>query len=161
MSNRVSVIINGVTYPTISDACRAYGISRFIVSNRIHSLGWDTETAITTPVQHNGTKVVLDGVEYNSLSDLSRDYGINYYTMIHRLKNGMTLEEAVTTPVRYITINHGTPVTIDGIDYKSITDAAIVYGIDRFAVYSRLIHGWSLEDALKTPVGKSRTISNK
>jgi hypothetical protein len=65
-----------------------------------------------------------------------------------RLKKGMTLEEALTTP------KYGKTVTDHlGNKYASLEVMASIYGINTHVLSSRLWNRWDLERALTTPVG--------
>lgn len=48
------------------------------------------------------------------------------------------------------------PVTIDGIKYKSLTEALIAHGIPKSLYYRRRGKGWEIEEAITTPKGKRR-----
>ena len=50
--------------------------------------------------------------------------------------------------------NRHTPITVGNLKFKSMEDAFIFYNINRKTYYSRIEGGWSIEDAMTTPVGK-------
>jgi len=44
------------------------------------------------------------------------------------------------------------PLTIDGIIFLNISEAATHFGLQEKTVMARLRYGWTVEDALKKPV---------
>jgi len=47
-----------------------------------------------------GRAMICNGTEFPSLNALARHYGINRCTICQRLRRGMTIDEAVRTPIR-------------------------------------------------------------
>ena len=154
------VIIQGVRYSSISRACKSHDIDQNVVYLRVNRLNWDLETAITTPVNSLTRPVILDGKLYKSLREVAQEYGVRHRTLICRLHNGWSLEDAITTPIRNKG-SKGYKVYLRGVYYPSISKAAESYGINPENVYMRLRYGWSLEDAITTPVGNKRINSIK
>lgn len=100
-------------------------------------------------------KITVDGVEYDSIAAAARAHGISRQAVWFRLKSGWALEDALKRPV-----NNGpaplagkTSWVVQGVEYDSFVDALRSVGVVNYTVaYSRLRLGWTLEDALMTPV---------
>jgi len=46
------------------------------------------------------------------------------------------------------------PVTVEGVIFANISEAALHYGLQEKTVIARLKYGWSIDDAFKKPVRK-------
>ena len=62
-TNQQSITVRGVTYKTVSELARTYGLSHALVYHRIRKYGWDPEKAVTEPV---AAEVIVDGIAYRS-----------------------------------------------------------------------------------------------
>lgn len=86
-------------YKYISDEdykiAAANGISRNNVTNRVNTLGWSIEKAITTPIKTY--KKTNYGIKKEQ-REIAYKNGILRQTLDFRLKNGMSVQEAITTP---------------------------------------------------------------
>ena len=90
----------GNEYPSLTAMGKAYGIPYAALQRRLKD-GWETERALTTPVNNRPTKYVdHKGNQYSRQKDLADAYGISTGTLAHRLKEGWDLEKALTTPVK-------------------------------------------------------------
>lgn len=152
-----SIIVQGVRYPSITAACEAYGLDKNIANMRVTRLKWDLEVAIITPANPHTRSVLLDGKLYTSLREVAEEYDISHRLIIGRLNAGWSLEDAVTTPLRQKRTSPGIRVYVRGVYYPSIAEAAKSYDLRPDTVYMRLRYGWSLEDAVTTPL-KQRKI---
>ncbi len=85
---------------------------------------------------------IIDNRQYSSLEEVSSIYKLPVSTLLARLDQGLTLEEAVAAP-RW---SH-TKVVISGEQFPSIASASRYYGLDPKLVRSRLASHWSLEEA--------------
>lgn len=147
------VIVNGTLYTTISEACKAYGISYRAVLNRVHHLNWGLEKAIITPTNSHTRPVLFEGTLYKSLRELSKEYDVDYNILLKRLSAGWSLEEAITAPVHSRCGNYkGVRTYVRGVYYDSIRKAAESHNIRPNTVYTRLRCGWSVEEAILTPL---------
>lgn len=95
-------IIDGVE-ATLSEHVRARGATSFFVAYaRIKKYGWEPERAVLTPSNPRGKapkKYKVFGEELSG-SEIESRYGVPKATFVHRIRGGMTPEEAVTKPVR-------------------------------------------------------------
>ncbi len=153
----------GNGYPTFSKMCKAYNINPMTVRKRLES-GMTTEQALTKPVNKHLTspqQIVYDhrGTPYKNKSQLCKAYGIRLQTFIIRRRRGMSLQEALETPVREkkksskeMLRKH---LIIDGHEYSSIKEICRIYNQPYQTVISRLKQGWDIMTALTKPVRKT------
>ena len=83
----------GITM-TLPEWSEVYGISKFIVSNRVCSRGWDLHRALTTPIRPRESHV-------DPLRKLAEQNGIDvrtYKARVYRL--GWDKQKAATAPTR-------------------------------------------------------------
>lgn len=73
-------------------------------------------------------KIEFRGQTFVSLASLCAHYGVSSHTVSHRLNKGMTLEEAISKPIRV----KASPTTVNfrGTEYKTIADLVMSYGYD-------------------------------
>ncbi len=146
----------GHIFDSITDKCKAYGISTSLYRDRIRD-GWSEEDALTTPVKvyKHGECTDHKGNVFHSLPEMCRFYGIEDPKKYrNRLKLGWSQEKALTTPFRKMVYKRE-PVT-DHIGNPFPTKKAMCthYGITVNHYLFRIKQGWSLEKALTTPVRK-------
>ena len=89
-----------ITYAGMSiyKYCEKHGISYDVVRNRIEKMGWEVEKAITTPVEERKKREnrIYKG---KNLKEYCRDNDLPYTTVLGRIQKGMSVEEAVETPI--------------------------------------------------------------
>lgn len=91
----------GRTYPSLSAMCRAYHISLATYRHRV-AVGMDVETALTAPVRPLwNAKPATDhtGREFRSVSAMCAAWGIAPDVYCSRLRRGMNVKEALSSPV--------------------------------------------------------------
>lgn len=92
------------------------------------------------------------GNVYNSIADMCRAYEKTQNQINARLRNGWTLEEALTIPIMQSRdgkiLHRGKFKDHLGNEYRSMTEMCEAYGKERLVVSNRLKRGWSLEKAL-------------
>jgi hypothetical protein len=87
-------VVEGVSYPSLAAACKAYDADYALVYKRIEG-GWSTERAILEP-KARGIKVVCHGVEFDSISALATHYRMSYHKVVQRIQRlRWSPEEAV------------------------------------------------------------------
>ena len=98
--------------------------------------------------------VTVRGITYRGLYALAKAYGVPTATVCLRVRQGMTPEEAVTTPNK--TMAKAKPVNLDGRDFPSLKAALryieACYGIRANTMQLRLKSGLSLEEAAHKPL---------
>lgn len=100
------------------------------------------EQALKTKVTKRPVYKIGDAIF--TLSEISKIANINRSTLSARLKNGMSIEEAITKPLA----GHNTV----GKHTGSLRELAEIYGIKFPTLIARLQRGMSLEEALTKPV---------
>ena len=140
---------DGKEYGSIKALAKAYGCNYDTVQRRLKK-GFSVEDAISKSKLLNANKKIVgpDGKEYDSIKSLSKAYECNYNIVRYRLKQGMSLEDALSKEK----IPSGCPgkkiIGPDGKEYKSIKALAKAYGCNYDIVRVRLKKGYSLEEAL-------------
>ena len=140
----------GQKFKNCEEMCDFWGVDLENYNCRVHSLKWTKERALTTPVKTR-TKIKLPTVDhrgqsFESFEQLARHYGMCPDTLKHRLKRGMSLEQALTTPAR-----RGQHVQCKdhlGNVYYTFTDMCNFWGAKYSTFISRLTRGLSIEECL-------------
>lgn len=86
------------------------------------------------------------GNNFNSIKECAAYYGIPFKLLSARLAGGMTVDDAVAM------LHRPQAITYNGVTYRTKTELCRAFNIpyDRFR--SRIRKGWSLDDALNTPM---------
>lgn len=138
----------GNEFNSQAEMCRHHGVEVKNYHERI-KLGWTVEDALTKKGQQTECYDHL-GNKFESKKEMCKYYGKSPVLVINRLNRGWTLEDALTKDIKE------TPNNIHhdhlGNEYKSMTDMCMHYGISGSTFYHRLKSGWSIEDALTTPI---------
>lgn len=141
----------GQKFKNCEEMCEFWGVDLDVYRCRVHSLKWTKERALTTPVK---TRVRIklpttdhQGRSFESFEQLARHYAMCPDTLKHRLKNGMSLKQALTMPAR-----RGQHVQCKdhlGTVYYTFTDMCNHWGVKYYTFISRLNKGLSIEKCLK------------
>jgi hypothetical protein len=96
-------------------------------------------------MQRNPTKLVFRGKEYQSFSECYNDNrdiaSVSIPTFVKRLREGMSIEEALKTPKgRTLVTRLGTHL-VDGVEYENLPSIARAYGVKESLVYRRYHRG--------------------
>ena len=141
----------GRKFKSCGEMCEFWGVDLENYNVRVHSLKWSKERALTTPVKTR-TRLKLPTVDhqgraFESFEQLARHYAMCPDTLKHRLKRGMSLEQALTMPAR-----RGQHVACKdhlGNVYYTFTDMCNFWGVKYYTFISRLNKGLSIEECLK------------
>lgn len=141
----------GRNFKSCEEMCDFWGIDLDVYRCRVHSLNWTKERALTTPVKtRNRIKLPTTdhkGRTFESFEQLARNYAMCPDTLKHRLKRGLSLEQALSMPVR-----RGQHVRCKdhlGTVYCTFTDMCKHWGVRYTTFISRLNRGLSVEECLK------------
>ena len=94
------------------------------------------------------------GNNYKSLSEMARAYNLSASILNNRLDRGMSLEDALTTPIKQHGGSDGTECFDHlGNKYSSLKARANAYGKHPNVVRNRLANGFTLEEALTIDTG--------
>lgn len=161
----------GNQFKSVSEMVKYYGIPRPTYISRI-KLGWTLEEALTVPVLKEGGNYKpnnsLVGIEdhlgnkFNNKTQMAKYWGISSAQLHNRLSSGLSLEEALTKPSssrgkykKREVVDH------KGNSYRSVAQMARSYGISSITLHERLKRGWSVDEALTTPVDTSNYRKSK
>lgn len=141
----------GRKFKSCEEMCDFWDVDLDVYRCRVHSLKWTKERALTTPVKTR-IRIKLPTVDhkgraFESFEQLARNYAMCPDTLKHRLKSGLSLEQALTTPAR-----RGQHVQCKdhlGNVYYTFTDMCNVWGVGYSTFISRLNRGLSIEECLK------------
>lgn len=104
--------------------------------------------------ERDARAVTVGGTTYRGLYELAKAYGVPSATVCLRVRQGMTPEEAITTPNRNTA--KAKPVHLDGRDFLSMKSALRYveerYGIRSNTMQLRLKSGLSFEAAAHKPL---------
>ena len=141
----------GRKFKSCSEMCEFWGVDLELYNSRVHSRKWTKERALTTPVK---TKIKLKlptvdhkGRTFESFEQLAKHYAMCPKTLKNRLKSEMSLEEALTTPVR-----RGQHVVCKdhlGTMYWTFKDMCQHWGAKYSTFIERFNRGLSIEECLK------------
>ncbi|HCG8591128.1 TPA: LysR family transcriptional regulator [Vibrio parahaemolyticus] len=101
MKNKENLVVNGLSFVTRTEAARYFNINPKLVTERMSKRGWTLEQALElepSPSRTYSKKVVIDGTEYSSMRQAARELGVAQSTLMNRIKAGIGLEEALSTP---------------------------------------------------------------
>lgn len=157
-----SVLVEGITYPSISAAAREYDFYDRLILDRLR-YGWSIEQAleITTPPESHkfagrNIKIQIDKKEhvFKSIADLARFFDLPVSTVSQRIiKLNWTAEEAVglVPPRKWVHPMHELSLVINGKEkhFVSKAEVATKYGFKRWStIEKRLKRNWTTEQAL-------------
>lgn len=141
----------GRKFKTCTEMCEFWGVDLDVYRCRVHSLKWTKEKALTTPVKNRIRRKLptIDhkGRTFESFEQLARNYAMCPDTLKHRLKNGLSLEQALTTPARRG--QHVACKDFLGTTFYTFTDMCKNWGVNYTTFISRLNRGLSIEECLK------------
>lgn len=102
--------------------------------------------------------IVWNGIEYPSIRYAAKCYGISYFAMRTRIQSGHSCDDDLSGGRKYIqkpiTIplpkrgGPGRPITWNGKEYNSVTNAAIDIGIKFGTLYGYVQLGYVCDDDL-------------
>jgi transposase-like protein len=89
------VVVDGVTYPSQTAACKAYGVDLTAVIGRLKR-GWSAEEAYGAKPRNpiHFRPIVVDGISFSSVKEAAERFGVRSDTALARLKRGWNPEEA-------------------------------------------------------------------
>jgi len=137
----------GNSFKSITEMLKKYGVKTSTFKKRVRD-GWPLEEALTKNVRSGKPRKATDhlGNDYSSQREMFEKYGIDKGTFKSRIKKGMQLEEALTKKVRKLPIKEAKDHL--GNSYSSHAKMLKAYRISRVEFSSRILKGYSLEDAL-------------
>ena len=128
------ITIDGIT-DTLTNFCIKYNIDRSLVWDRIYRSGWDPKIALTAPICNSNP--AYDVREYmntiGNYRDFDRAIGFKEGTISSRVrKQGMTFEEAISTPLRTKGTNTNAVFFIDPKTRKPINQFSDIIDTEQY-----------------------------
>lgn len=153
---RTKIIYKGREYRNRRALCAAEHISYFCLLAGLKR-GLPLDDAVTRcrslRRRHIESRMDHRGTVFESVEDMCRAWHISRVVYKGRLKSGWTLERALTTPARKRAPGKLDPVDHTGKRYGSIAEMCGSYKIQPQTYRTRrLTLGWTVEEALTTPV---------
>lgn len=95
------VTVEGRTFPSLSDAARAFGINPQTAGTRLQR-GWPPERVFATPVSRQAPPIAVEveGRKFPSLNAAARHYGLKVSVVFQLRQQGLSSEEAVKEALR-------------------------------------------------------------
>lgn len=153
----------GNKFSSVSSMVKHYGISYQAFLSR-KAKGMSLEKALTTPLsKYTKSQNIKDhlGNHYNSYKELAEAYDLDEKTLKVRLYRGWSLKDSLLCSThKHSEYSKEVSVSIEdhlGNTYPSYSSMARAYGLSFNALYHRLNSGWSVRDALTTPVRAKKT----
>ncbi len=143
----------GNTFEDINAMCEHYGVKRSTYSQRIRN-GATIEQALSATRHSTGERIGLPTVDhlgnsYPSQRAMCRQYDIKVAAFRARLRNGFSLEEALTAPRGHHRERTAEKVEDpEGNRYPSVKKMCAAHGVNQGTYYSRLNKGMSQAEAL-------------
>lgn len=152
MSEGKKIVIKGETFNRLLDAALHYNIHKSTLARRLR-YGWTSEQAVGLEEKPkkigSAKKVIYKGVTYVNLKHLAEAFGKNPEMLRRKIRDGQTLEEALTDRVEKRISANAKAIEFNGKSYPSIQTLIDEYHV-RASVYSRRIkRGWTVAQALE------------
>ena len=145
----ISLSVEGKTYNSIKEACKAYGISPQCFHYRVFKRGMSVEDALKSPKHIVKKEITINGVTYPSVQAACRAYNISNSTFEKRVyKKGIDVETALMMPTEK-PLFRGKKVAVGEVSYDSVKEACKVNHIKENTYYKRIRSGMTSEEALK------------
>ena len=92
-----TVVYRG-TVVHLADLALTHGLRPNVLRTRVFALGWTVNRAIKTPTAHRPRRALTLNGKTKCLRDWERELGLGVGAIWHRLKNGWSVEKALSTP---------------------------------------------------------------
>ena len=156
-----SLEVEGKRFPSQSQAAEFYGVDVAVFNLRINRLKWTPEEAAGLVNRDWGGKDVpisVEGINYSSIRQAAIAYGKDFRRIYDRYsEKGWTIEQALDLVNPPDTVKYqGKPVTVFGVTYPSIAQAAQAHKINSESLRRRIAIGLSPDDAMTLAIDRKR-----
>ncbi|HEY8563130.1 MAG TPA: hypothetical protein VIL74_22325 [Pyrinomonadaceae bacterium] len=104
-------------------------------------------------------KLIFRGKEYQSFSECYKDNldiaKVSIPTFIKRIREGKSIDEALTAPKGRTLVSHLGSHTVDGVEYENLPSIARAYGLKESLVYRRYHRGLRGNDLIPAKLRKN------
>ena len=131
--------------PTAYNTALENGLSERLVTERVRTLGWNIERAITQPSRKSR--------KYGQWLEVAKENNVTLCVFYSRVsRQGMSMEEAATTPImqRKDIIERMAAMKRKEVYNAENIERAKSSGVSYDALKWRLTNGWTVEDAIGT-----------
>ena len=151
-------VVDGKSYYGLGQLSDVFGVHELTIGVRLRKQGWTLREAVgldpapPTP-KREGKMIEFRGKTFCSEREMCRHYGVCNNVFRQRYhQHGWGLEEALGVEERVIKHPLYREVVVRGKTFPTLAAASDHYGVKRTSVRSRLHYGWTLEEALTTPL---------
>lgn len=152
MAKGTKLVIQGKTYDSLGDAAAHFKVNPTTLARRLR-YGWTIEQAVglEEKPQRIGSaqKVVYKGITYPNLKHLAESFGKNAEVLRRKLRDGQTLDEALTKRVEKRIKVDAKPIEFNGNVYPSAQLLVDKYRVKSSVLKQRIKRGWTIEQALE------------
>lgn len=154
---KIIITYEGKEYPSLRNFCIENNYNYRLVLQRIQS-GKTLEEAIRNLDLNviNGKEVYYKGKYYPSITNLCDELNIKASTVQGRLKNGWSLEKAVSTPIRKTVQRVPEKLVYNGQTFSTLKELCETFGFNYVNTSTRLRRGYSFKEALETPLNEPK-----
>jgi hypothetical protein len=151
LSESTKLVVKGKTYESLLDAAAYFKVNPTTLARRLRH-GWTNEQAVglEEKPQRIGSakKVIYKGTTYPNLKHLAEAFGKNAEMLRRKLRDGQTVEEALTEKVEKRISANAKSIQFNGNSYPSIQSLVDKYQIKASVFNRRIKRGWTMEQAL-------------
>lgn len=162
------IVVDGQPFNSVKEVARAYSLDYQLLLKRskedlpLHHVvmemtGQYKKKASSTDISDED--LVINGKQYSSLSEVAREFKMPYPRLRGRIKNGMTLAEAVQMKLYdrkpgkakskgTLSKTSSRSVRHGSVEYVSVEEFSALFELDPIVVSRRLDNGWSPEQIL-------------
>ncbi len=156
-----AITVDGKKFPSQAQAAEFYGIDVSVFNLRITRLKWTPEEAaglINREWSGKDVAVTVNGIHFSSIRQAAIAYGKDFRKIYDRYsEKGWSIEQALDLEDPPDTVKfRGKSVTIFGVNYKSIAEAAQAHNINSESLRRRISDGISPDDAMNLALQRKR-----
>jgi hypothetical protein len=145
------LVVKGKTYESLLDAATQFKVNPTTLARRLRC-GWTNEQAVglEEKPQRIGSakKVVYKGITYPNLKHLAEAFGKNAEMLRRKLRDGQTLDEALSERLEKRISANARSVEFSGKSYPSIQSLVDAHHVKATVYNRRIKRGWTMEQAL-------------
>jgi len=152
MSVEKKLVVKGKIFNSILDAAIHFKVDKGTLARRLRC-GWTSEQAVGLEEKPkrigSAKKVIYKGITYANLKSIAQVFGKNTATLSRKLREGQTLEEALTDRVTKRISPNAKAIEFNGKSYPSIQTLVDEYHVKQSVFTRRIKRGWTIEQSLE------------
>jgi hypothetical protein len=146
------LVVKGKTYESLLDAAAHFKVNPTTLARRLR-YGWTNEQAVGLEDKPHrigsAKKVVYKGNTYPNLKHLAEAFGKNAEMLRRKLRDGQTLDEALSERLEKRIGANAKAVEFNGKSYPSIQSLVDEHHVKATVYNRRIKRGWTMEQALE------------